>query len=63
MAKDIYAAHRAQARLTVVVDDDLDRSAEEVAFAIGMMRENQIRVAAAREMAGIAAEVRRELRA
>ena len=61
MAKDIYDAQNARARLTVVVDDDLDRGQDEIGFAIGMMRENQIRVAEVREMAGIAAEIRREL--
>jgi Protein of unknown function (DUF3037) len=63
IAKDIYEAHQAQARLTVVLEDDLDRGADEIAFAIGMMEENRIRVASAGEMPRIAAEVRRELRA
>jgi hypothetical protein len=63
IAKAIYEVHKAQAKLTVVVDDDLDRGVEEIGFAIGMMEENRIRVAAAGEMAEIAAEVRQELRA
>jgi hypothetical protein len=63
ISKDIYDAHGAQAKLTVVVDDALDRGQDEIGFAIGMMEENRIRVAAAGEMAGIAAEVRAELRA
>ncbi len=63
IAQDIYDAHKTHARLTVVVDDELDRSEEEIGFAIGTMEENRIRVAAVGEMAGIAAEVRQELRA
>jgi len=47
--------------LTAVVDDDLDRGQEAVRFAIGMMEEEKIRVAEAREMAGIAEVARKEL--
>jgi hypothetical protein len=49
--------------LTAVVDDELDRKKDEIGFALGMMEENQIRVAAAAEMAGIAEAARVELRA
>lgn len=63
IAKDIYEARGARASLTVVVDNDLDRSQDEIGFAIGMMEESQIRVAAESEMPAIAAEVRQELRA
>ncbi|HYM76919.1 MAG TPA: DUF3037 domain-containing protein [Candidatus Dormibacteraeota bacterium] len=47
--------------LTAVVEDGLDRSRNEVAFALEMMEESRIRVAGAGEMAGIAEVTRREL--
>lgn len=47
--------------LTAVVDDDLDRKKEEIGFALGMMRENAIRVAEVREMARIVEAARKEL--
>lgn len=47
--------------LTAVVDDDLDAKKDEIGFALGMMRESQIRVFEVREMPKIAAEARREL--
>jgi Protein of unknown function (DUF3037) len=49
--------------LTAVVDDGLDRNKDEIGFALGMMEENRIRVAAVAEMAGIAEAARVELRA
>ncbi len=61
IAQDVYRVHQARAGLTVVIDDDLDRRQEEIGFVIGMMEENRIRVAEAKEMAGIAAGVRAEL--
>ena len=48
--------------LTAVIDDDLDRGAEAVQFALGMMEEERIRVAVAAEMPAIAEAARRELR-
>jgi hypothetical protein len=48
--------------LTAVIDDDLDRNAEAVQFALGMMEEERIRVAVAAEMPVIAEVARRELR-
>ena len=48
--------------LTAVIDDDLDRSAEAVQFALSMMEEERIRVAVAGEMPAIAEVARRELR-
>jgi hypothetical protein len=47
--------------LTAVIDDDLDRSQEAIQFALAMMEEEKIRVAATAEMAGIAEVARREL--
>ncbi len=48
--------------LTVVVDDDLDRSADAVQFALSMMEDERIRIAVAAEMPLIAEVARRELR-
>lgn len=47
--------------LTAVIDDDVDRGLEAVQFALGMMEEERIRIAAAGEMRGIAEVARREL--
>lgn len=47
--------------LTAVVEDGLDRGRNEVAFALEMMEESRIRVAATAEMGGIAEIARREL--
>jgi DUF3037 family protein len=49
--------------LTAVIDDDLDRGQESVQFALSMMEEERIRIAAAAEMPMIAEVARRELRA
>jgi hypothetical protein len=49
--------------LTAVIDDDLDRGAESVQFALSMMEEERIRIAVAAEMPMIAEVARRELRA
>ncbi|HUK26428.1 MAG TPA: DUF3037 domain-containing protein [Terriglobales bacterium] len=61
IAADIYRAHDARARLTLVVEDDLDRQRDDIGFALGLMAENQIRVAEAREALQLAAEIREEL--
>jgi Protein of unknown function (DUF3037) len=61
IAQDIYQVHKAMARLTVVVDDDLDPQQEDLGFVLGMMAESQIRVAEVKEMPRIAAEIRGEL--
>lgn len=49
--------------LTAVVEEELNRSRSEVAFALEMMEENNIRIARTTEMAGIAELARTELRA
>jgi Protein of unknown function (DUF3037) len=61
MAREVEAAHGAQVKLTAVVEDGLDRRQAEIGFVLGLMEENQIRVAAVGEMPRIAAEVRVEL--
>lgn len=52
-----------QALLTAVISEDAARKREEVASGIGMLRANEIAVREIGEMAEIADEVRRELRA
>jgi hypothetical protein len=48
--------------LTAVIDDDLDRSRDEVQFALSMMEEESISIAVAAEIPLIAEVARRELR-
>ena len=52
-----------QASLTAVVDGDVASQDERKRFAIGMLAENSVRVRPVGEMAEIAGDVRRELRA
>jgi len=52
-----------QASLTAVVDQRMELQEEKTRFAIGMLEQSAVRVRAAGEMAEIAGEVRRELRA
>src|SRR5208282_4328581 len=52
-----------QASLTAVVDQGMALLDERTRFAIGMLEQNAVRVRAVGEMAEIAGEVRRELRA
>jgi hypothetical protein len=52
-----------QASLTVVVDQMMALQDEKTRFAIGMLEHNSVRVRTVSEMAEIAGEVRRELRA
>jgi len=48
--------------LTAVIDDNLDRNQEAVQFALSMMEEERIRIAAAAEMPAIAEVARLELK-
>jgi hypothetical protein len=52
-----------EALLTAIISEDAARKREEVASGIGMLKANEIRVRDVGEMAEIAEEVRRELRA
>ena len=63
IAAEMQAKRNVKAWLTAVVDDELDRSRDEVNFAIEMMQENGIVVARAAEMPQIAEGIRVELRA
>jgi hypothetical protein len=52
-----------QASLTAVVDQEMALREEKTRFAIGMLEANSVRVRTVGEMAEIAGEVRREMRA
>jgi len=52
-----------QASLTAVVDRGLGLQEEKSGFAVGMLEQSSVRVRAVGEMAEIAEDVRRELRA
>lgn len=51
-----------QASLTAVVDLETVLQEDRARFAVGMLEQNSVRVRTIGEMAGIAAEVRRDLR-
>ena len=53
----------AKATLTAVLDDGLDLDEQDVAFALGVLEENRVRVTFASEMPRIADTARLELRA
>jgi len=61
IAKGMIEKTQASSFLTAVVDDQLDRASEQVQFALGMMEEAQVTIAAVAEMAAIAEGTRREL--
>ena len=62
MALGIERVVGARAELTAIVEDDLDRDDEQVAFALAMMAESHIAVAATGELGRIAERARVELR-
>ena len=61
VVKGVRVKRNATARLTAIVDDELDRSRDEVNFALEMMQESGIVVARVAEMPEIAAGIRAEL--
>ena len=63
IAAAIQAKENAKARLTAVVDDDIDHKSMEIGFALAMMREKGLRVVPVAEMPRIAQEISEELRA
>lgn len=63
IAAGMRAKKNAKVWLTAVVDDDLDRSRDEVNFALDMMQESGIVVMPAKKMPQIANGIRLELRA
>jgi|SRR5579864_664212 len=62
IAAGMRAKKNVKAWLTAVVDDDLDRTRDDVSFTLQMMQENGIVVAPTAEMPGIAEGIRLELR-
>jgi len=62
MAEGIARVEKAQAELTAIVDDDLDRTDEAIAFALETMTQSRILVASANELGGLAERARVELR-
>lgn len=63
IAHEMMRLEEIRSVLTAVVDDDLDARREEIGFAFGAMRESNIQIVAAGEMATIAEVARGELRA
>lgn len=62
IAARMQAKKNVKAWLTAVVDDDLDRSRNEVGFALEMMQESGMVVRPAAEMPEVAMEIRLELK-
>ena len=58
----ILKAEQAKSSLAAIVEDGLDRSDEQVAFALSTLERGRIAVAATTELLHIADDVRRELR-
>ena len=63
MREGIAQKIQAKPLLTAVIDDDLDRTQDEVQFALGALEEEKIQVAAVAEMPLMAERARLELRA
>ena len=63
MEEGLLRTENAKATLTAVVDDGLDVSEQDVAFALGVLEENRVRVAFASQMPEIAERLRLELKA
>lgn len=61
LAEGVRKKEGKQARLTAVVEDDLDRDDEQVGFALETLGRLEIRVAPLAQMAGIAAQAAREM--
>jgi hypothetical protein len=58
----IAKAEKAEAKLTAIVEDDLDRSQEPVAFALDILAASNIAIATTAHIGGIADTARSELR-
>ena len=58
----IFKAERAKASLTAIVEEDLDRGDEQVAFALETLEQARIATAVTSDLPGIAEDVRRELK-
>ena len=62
IAAGIEREEKARAEMTAIVEDELEREDEEIAFALAVLEESRIRVARTEELAGIAERARVELR-
>src|SRR5258706_5922138 len=62
IAEGVLRRERAQAELTAIVEDELDRNDETVGFAIATLERSRIRVAPAAELPRLAEQARQELR-
>lgn len=62
MAAGVQRVEGAQAELTAIIEDDLDRDDEQVAFALAMIAESNIGVAATGELGQLAERARVEMR-
>ncbi len=58
----ILKAERAKGALTAIVEDDLDRGDDAVAFALATLEQGRIAIAATAELPHLAGDIRRELR-
>ena len=63
IAEGIHKKEKAKTELTAVVEDDLDRKDEAIAFALATFKSSRIAVAPAADLPRIAEAARRELRA
>src|SRR5579872_1624291 len=61
IAAGIEREEKARAELTAIVEDELERGDEGIAFALAVLEESRIRVARTEELAGIAERARVEL--
>lgn len=61
VASHIKTVTNLHPQLTAVVDDNLDRSSEQIDFALSMLSDSQIQVATAQEIPAIANVMRKEI--
>jgi hypothetical protein len=61
IAAGIERQEKARAELTAIVEDGLERGEEKIAFALAVLEQSKIRIAATGEVAGIADRARVEL--
>ena len=62
IAEGLLRSEQAKTSLTAIVEDELDRGDEAIAFAVAILEQSAIRVAGVSEMPRIAAEARREMK-
>lgn len=62
LVEGVRRIEKAEAKLTAVVEDNLDRKSDSIAFALGALEESHISIAAVSEMPKLAQLARNELR-